>query len=66
MCGKERGGEGMRGRRDMHGGGALHGRGMRVRACVARACMAGGGGAWQDRRPLEQTVRILLECILVK
>ena len=27
-------------------------------------CMA-GGHAWQERRPLQQTVRILLECILV-
>ena len=27
----------------------------------------GGGGwhAWQERRPLQRTVRILLECILV-
>ena len=29
------------------------------------ACIA-GGHAWQDRRPLKQAVRILLECILVK
>ena len=33
------------------------------------ACMAGGctwwGSAWQERRPLQRTVRILLECILV-
>ena len=30
------------------------------------ACMAGGRGhAWQERRPLQWTVRILLECILV-
>ena len=34
-------------------------------------CVAGGGGmhgrghAWQERRALQQTVRILLECILV-
>ena len=28
-------------------------------ACVARGC------AWQVRRPLQRTVRILLECILV-
>ena len=25
-----------------------------------------GGRAWQERRPLQRTVRILLECILVK
>ena len=27
--------------------------------------MCGGGRAWQERRPLQRTVRILLECILV-
>ena len=27
--------------------------------------MHGGGHAWQERRPLPRTVRILLECILV-
>ena len=43
-------------------GGACVARG----SCVARrACMAGGGRAWQQRLPLQQTVRILLECILV-
>ena len=26
----------------------------------------GGGRLWQERRPLQRTVRILLECILVK
>ena len=47
--------------------GQLHGRG----ACVVGVCMAGGvcfgGGchAWQERWPLQRTVRILLECILV-
>ena len=59
----------------MHGGGAciagVCGRG----ACMSRgmcgrgACMAGGmhgrGHAWQEGRPLQRTVRILLECILV-
>ena len=45
-------------------------------ACVAEgcawqgACMYGGKGrghrsAWQERRPLQRVVRILLECILV-
>ena len=31
------------------------------------ACMAGGmcGRVWQERRPLQRTVRILLECIIV-
>ena len=40
-------------------------------ACVAggvhgrEACMAGGGEpAWQERRPLQRMVRILLECFL--
>ena len=37
--------------------------------CVAGrgACMERGGGmgAWQERRPLQRTVRMLLECILV-
>ena len=36
--------------------------GMRGKgACVAE----GGGCAWQQRWPLQRTVRILLECILV-
>ena len=51
-----------RGRRDMHGR-DMHGGG---------ACMAGGThhrgcmhGRRQERRPLQRTVRIILECILV-
>ena len=37
----------------MHGGGS-------------KACLVGGGGrAWQERWPLQRTVRTLLECILV-
>ena len=41
-----------------------------VGVCMASgACMAGGmhgeGRAWQERQPLQQMVRILLECILV-
>ena len=58
----------------MHGrGGGMHGRGvMRGRggACVALGgvwqggCMA-GGDAWQERRPLQRAVHILLECFLV-
>ena len=45
----------------MHGGGVWRG-----------ACIAGGGGmcgvgnAWQEIRPLQRPVRILLECILVQ
>ena len=31
---------------------------------MAGGCMV-GGCAWQERRPLQRTVRILLECILV-
>ena len=48
---------GMRGREEVvHGGGQ----------CVWQgACMGGGGHAWLGRQPLRQTVRILLECILV-
>ena len=52
----------------------MHGRGGE--ACMAGwACMAGGlrgrgcvvvGGAWQEKRPLQRVVRILLECILVQ
>ena len=39
-------------------------------ACMAGTCMAagvhgGGGRAWVERRPLQRTVLILLECILV-
>ena len=42
----------------MHGGGG----GM----CARGACMAGGGGhVWQERRPLQLTVHILLEFIIV-
>ena len=40
--------------------GAMCGRGCAWQeACVA------GGHAWQERWPLQQAVRILLECILV-
>ena len=58
--------------------GCVHGRGACVaggmhgsRVCMARGhawqgtCVAGGGHAWQERMPLQWTVRILLECILV-
>ena len=34
-------------------------------ACVAGGVHDGGVCAWQERRPLQQMVRILLECILV-
>ena len=59
----------------MHAGGGVHGRrGMNdMMACMAGgACVAAGhswrgGGvhAWQERQPLQRTVCILLECILV-
>ena len=45
---------------------------MRDRGCAwrghawKRACMAEGGYAWQERRPLQRAVRILLECTLVQ
>ena len=40
----------------------MHGKGE----CVAKGVVRGkDGGAWQERRPLQQTVRILLEYILV-
>ena len=42
--------------RGMHG---RVGNAWRVGVCMA------GGHAWQDRRPLQGTVHILLECILV-
>ena len=50
----------------MHGGGGMHGKG----ACVVGECAWQGacvtqGHAWQERRPLQRAVRILLECILV-
>ena len=52
--------EGVRGRghawQGAHGEGGVHGKaGGRV----------AGGCTWQERRPLQRTVRILLECILV-
>ena len=37
---------------------------MAGEACVARGARVAGGHAWQERRPLQQAVRILLECIL--
>ena len=39
-------------------------RGERGHAWQREACVA-GGHAWQERRPLQRSVRILLECILV-
>ena len=42
---------------------------MFSQACVKHSVHMGWGGGggreWQDRRPLQRTVRILLECILV-
>ena len=67
VCDSVHGGGGMRG-----GGGAcvargacmvggMHGKG----ACIAGDVHGRGGHAWQKRRPLQRTGRILLECILV-
>ena len=41
--------------------GGMHGRG----ACMATGAMCGGGHVCLERWPLQQTVCILLECILV-
>ena len=72
MCGKG----GMHGWGGMAGGGMCGRGGMCGKgACVARGCVAGGmhgrgcawqeGHAWQEGQPLQQAVRILLECIPV-
>ena len=45
----------------VHGKGGMHGRG----ACVAAGVCLSTRGRGQERRPLQRTVRILLECILV-
>ena len=53
---------------DMHGKGACVARGtcMAKGVYMAKGCMHGKGGcAWQERWPLQQTVCILKECILV-
>ena len=52
----------------MHGRGHVWQGGMHSRvagACVMVGGMCGRGCTWQERRLLQQTVRILLECILV-
>ena len=53
-------------------GGGMHGRGHVLHgACVVGGhawqggCLAWRGRAWQERSPLQRTVRILLECVLV-
>ena len=43
----------------------IHGRGMCGRGGMAEGTCMEGGHVWQERRPLQRTVRILLECILV-
>ena len=43
--------------RGMHGEGGMCGEGG--------ACIASGGWAWQESQPLQRTVCIVLECILV-
>ena len=50
--------------RGVHGKGGVHGRGHGGRHTWHGACV-GAGCAWQERRPLQRAVRILLECILV-
>ena len=40
------------------GGGGVHGKG-------GASVRGKGRHAWQERRPLQRTIRILLECILV-
>ena len=50
------------------GRGGMHGRGHAWQggACMTGdVCGGGGGHVWQERQPLQRTVRILLECILV-
>ena len=51
---------------DMHCRGDMYDRGHvgGVHGGGGGACVA-GGHAWQERRPLQRTVRILLECLLV-
>ena len=46
-------------------GGGMHGRGECGRGHVWQGGVHGRGHVWQERRPLQRTVRILLECILV-
>ena len=42
----------------------VHSRGVNQGTCMAGACVV-EGCTWQERWPLQQMVRILLECILV-
>ena len=51
----------------MAGGGCMHGGVCGQGACIAgEGGMCGVGNAWQEIRPLQRPVRILLECILVQ
>ena len=45
--------------------GSMHGRGCKWQGVCMAGDMYGGEHVWQERRPLQQAVRILLECILV-
>ena len=47
--------------------GSVHGGGMRGEGgmCGKGGMCGEGGGTWQERWPLQRTIRILLECILV-
>ena len=46
--------------------GGMHGRGcVWWGGCAWQGACVAGGCVWQERRPLQRMVRILLECILV-
>ena len=47
------------------GKGGMYGRGGMHGGVWQRGHASQGGHVWQERRPLQRTVRILLECILV-
>ena len=68
ICGRGVYGGGMHGRWGhvcVCGGEGMHGRGECGRGHVWQGGVHGRGHVWQERRPLQRTVRILLECILV-
>ena len=56
-------GGGVHGRRGLCVAGGMHGRGLCQEGMLGRGSMCGSG--WQERRPLQRMVRILLEWILV-
>ena len=74
MCGWGHAWQGCAWQGDMHGKGGMHGGESVVQGVHGRECVAGmhgswhawqGGHMWQERWPLQRTVRILLECILL-